>query len=714
MRCSTPRCVLFSCLLLLWCSVWLVESKQYILPIIENDEELIRTTLQRRMVYDIACEDINQDPQMQALNITIKCELFRDSNYFSVPNATKVAITQSLRKESGEPIIGVLGFQYSFQTVPSQYVFASYEIPQMSASATSPSLSAKSNFPFFLRTVVSDLQGSITLAHIVGYFGWKQVACFYSQDDFGTKGFEAFVLESQKFGTKVAISQSFEAVATGNFLPQIQAVKQSTARVIILNLAERDVLQAFVKQAASQGLCEPEYTWILGQDAFAVIYDGAKPDDEIYKAMKGSIGVEQSTGSGAVWDSLVAKIQQKYPPTAYPESLPPYQMYMGFNYDAILSFQKAVVAMELASQNPLNGKLMFDQILKLDVAGATGRIRFDANGDRDSQWTIKNSRGETFVNVGTWNANDGINVDKSKIIWPMGDSNIPLDRPTTIYQVVSLGAYIVVAVLAGLGIIACLGIIVFILIFRHHSAIKASSTTFSILMILGGILFYVAAIVVGFLGLNVSFYSNICVAQPWMIGIAFVSFFSPLFLKTIRIWMLFGKNKGLHTKPISDLQLMLGVLAFVVLEAILLIVWTVVDPQQAYLYTTDDYVTVNELCSSEFSTVFYAIFFTWKGVMLFFGAFIAYTIRNVHEKFNEAKLIAYSIYNTFLISVIVCVIIFFQPHNTILQFVLKTIALLLIPTGSIAIFFVPKIVSVYKNKDDEDTESKQSEMEQKE
>ena len=69
--------------------------------------------------------------------------------------------------ESGLDIVGVVGPMSSDVAVQVANLLGMFQIPQISYAATSPALSNADRFPYFLRTVPSDLQQAYALVDIL-------------------------------------------------------------------------------------------------------------------------------------------------------------------------------------------------------------------------------------------------------------------------------------------------------------------------------------------------------------------------------------------------------------------------------------------------------------------------------------------------------------------------------------------------------------------
>ncbi|WAR26521.1 GRM5-like protein [Mya arenaria] len=83
-------------------------------------------------------------------------------------------------------------------------LMAEFGIPVISASASSPDLDDRVNFPYFLRKVVSDVEQARAMVKIVKRMGWQYVSMLYVTNNYGSKGKEAFVEEAAKNGICVA------------------------------------------------------------------------------------------------------------------------------------------------------------------------------------------------------------------------------------------------------------------------------------------------------------------------------------------------------------------------------------------------------------------------------------------------------------------------------------------------------------------------------
>ena len=83
-------------------------------------------------------------------------------------------------------------------------LLAEFGIPVISGSASSPDLDDRVNFPYFLRTVASDVEQATGMAQIAQRLDWNYLSLLYVTNNYGSKGKEAFMEEAGSRGICVA------------------------------------------------------------------------------------------------------------------------------------------------------------------------------------------------------------------------------------------------------------------------------------------------------------------------------------------------------------------------------------------------------------------------------------------------------------------------------------------------------------------------------
>ena len=139
--------------------------------------------------------------------------------------------------------------------------------------------------------------------------------------------------------------------------------------------------------------------------------------------------------------------------------------------------------------------------------------------------------------------------------------------------------YIIIVVVASIGILIATVFLGINIKFRNKREIKMSSPNMNNLIIIGCILTYTSVILLGLDShlTSVTSFKYICTARAWILMSGFTLSFGSMFSKTWRVHSIFT-NVQLNKKVMKDYQLYLVVGALVVIDIITLTTWQVVDP----------------------------------------------------------------------------------------------------------------------------------------
>ncbi|KIH51535.1 hypothetical protein ANCDUO_18379 [Ancylostoma duodenale] len=91
-----------------------------------------------------------------------------------------------------------------------------FRIPQIGYSATTPDLSDKEQFGYFMRVVPSDVWQAQAINRLLHHYNWTYIAVLYSAGNYGEKGFEALerLLNQKKSLVCVAYSEKIKSLAS--------------------------------------------------------------------------------------------------------------------------------------------------------------------------------------------------------------------------------------------------------------------------------------------------------------------------------------------------------------------------------------------------------------------------------------------------------------------------------------------------------------------
>ncbi|XP_013163556.1 PREDICTED: gamma-aminobutyric acid type B receptor subunit 2-like, partial [Papilio xuthus] len=199
----------------------------------------------------------------------------------------------------------------------------------------------------------------------------------------------------------------------------------------------------------------------------------------------------------------------------------------------------------------------------------------------------------------------------------------------------------------------------------------------------------------------------ICSARAGLLMTGFSFAFGAMFSKTWRVHSIFTDVK-LNKKVIRDYQLFMVVGVLLAIDIAIMSTWQIFYPfyratkqMEPYPHpTSEDIVIVqeNEYCQSEKMTIFVGIIYVYKGLLLVFGAFLAWETRHVSiPALNDSKHIGLSVYNVLIMCIMGAPIAHVLADHKDALFVLISIFIIFCTTATLCLVFVPKLLELRRN-----------------
>lgn len=207
---------------------------------------------------------------------------------------------------------------------------------------------------------------------------------------------------------------------------------------------------------------------------------------------------------------------------------------------------------------------------------------------------------------------------------------------------IGIGSYII----SGIGFLVTVVVIVLTLMNRQVQIIKRSQPIFVYVFLIGAACLNLTVIV--YIGPN----NDVnCTLRPWILNISSTVMFAPLIMKLHRVDVLFN-NPKLRKIKVSDFQVIIQVLALLLVDIIILLLWTFFssESQLGSIITSTTYIGVklpidDVLCNSGINHTFEIIMLIYKSCLLCFGVYKAVTTWKIPSDISEAKYFAVAIYN---------------------------------------------------------------------
>ncbi|KAH9421598.1 Metabotropic glutamate receptor 3, partial [Dermatophagoides pteronyssinus] len=139
-------------------------------------------------------------------------------------------------------ISGVVGGSYSEVSLQVANLLRLFKIPQVSYASTGTSLSDKTRYDFFARTVPPDTYQALALVDLVLKFNWSYVSLVTSEGQYGDSGMTAFVREAKKRSICIAANEKVPQNADSIYFQSIlyNLRTKPMARGVVLFLRAED------------------------------------------------------------------------------------------------------------------------------------------------------------------------------------------------------------------------------------------------------------------------------------------------------------------------------------------------------------------------------------------------------------------------------------------------------------------------------------------
>ena len=256
---------------------------------------------------------------------------------------------------------------------------------------------------------------------------------------------------------------------------------------------------------------------------------------------------------------------------------------------------------------------------------------------------------------------------------------------------------IVVISFDGIGLAISLFWIFFVFVNRKTDAIRYASPFFLYLMLFGSILMYLAVFCWMMYVTDAS-----CQAMPWLLMFGFCIFLGSVLIKIFRIWKI---TSAADSFTEYNLPLWLASSYWILVmvpPAILLIVWQSVSPMYAEIHVPDPIQpsSIYYTCSvSSDGTIFIGLLGGYC-LCLFAAAlfFVVKTWKIDRTVLNESIWLAFSVWTLLLCSIIAVVVVATGAVEREVEFVIRSMALILGVCFATCVFYVPKVFYIAQGK----------------
>lgn len=351
-------------------------------------------------------------------------------------------------------VAGVIGAASSTVSIQVANLLRLFKMPQISYASTSPDLSNKYKYDYFVRTVAPDTLQARSMVDIILALNWTSVFTVHSHGNYAERGMEKFLSLAKAANIcTVSSGRVSESPTAEEFDAIIQKfLLEKNTRGVVLFCNDNDVRHLL--QASSRAKANGRFIWI-GSEFWGT---RRHPVDGLEDEAEGAITVRlksvQDTGFREYFTNLTPEKHSNVNPwfsefwgnhfnctitsnssTCLKNTTLAKNMYLDdkvpFVIDAVNAFANALHRLYIdlcpsmtglcpAMTSSKMGPNLLEALRNTSFDGASGRIRFDVHGDSPGRYDIFRFLSGDYVKVASW---DDELVDVSSLLYKKNQSS---------------------------------------------------------------------------------------------------------------------------------------------------------------------------------------------------------------------------------------------------------------------------------------------------
>ncbi|MCL7023599.1 hypothetical protein MKW94_018708 [Papaver nudicaule] len=376
-----------------------------------------------KVAIEAAAADVNADPSI--LNGIKLNFIMQDTNCSVFMGA--MSAFQLLERD----VVAVIGPQSSSVAHMISFIANGLQVPLISFAATDATLSAL-QFPYFLRTTLSDSHQMATMADVIEYYDWHEVVAVFVDDDHGRNGIS--LLDSQlakrtsKLSHKLALPYNANASVISELLDKSKAMG---VRVYVVHVNPDSGLEIF-SIAKQLQMMASDYVWLATDWLSANLDSSPTVDPNLLHSLQGVVGLRQHTPASSMKKAFYSRWRGLRKKGRVSCGLNAYGLYA---YDTVWTVARGIdeflkehgnitfsFSKRLPNMNDStvqleklkifdSGRILVNKLLETNFTGLTGQVGFDSDRNLlNSSYEVINIDQGSIHGIGYWSRYSGLSV----------------------------------------------------------------------------------------------------------------------------------------------------------------------------------------------------------------------------------------------------------------------------------------------------------------
>ena len=569
-------------------------------------------------------------------------------NVVGVTGMTCATVTQAISPLAGRPDIDLL---------------------QISAGELPPTFTNVHAYPRLYQVISSSAVQNDALLALMDAFEWRRISIISDSSLIDhTDTANDFITKVNQNPHLELISQ--EVVTPRSVVSALSSTILNAAKIIYVSSTAEEARELLCT-AYHQGRLWPAYVWIFRNLRVEDFLQDSEGCDTLtmQEALENSILVQYRKDPNDLNSTLVSgqtysEYQREYQQRLRGNTANP-SVCANALHDSVWAFALALnqslenlTAEDLQHYRLGNSNLtsvITNNMQMVNFSGATGQIHFNEFHESDTEVHIFQIQSGEAVHIGSYNP-----MSQNLTLHLQPSEAIPEDD----FEIIRLKLHpaLPIVTLVAVGLMLVLTTIVLILFLHQWNkpAIKATSPYLSLLIFAGCYLLYGAVIILA-LREYMDNFGELCQSEFWFDIIGTLLIYGTLFVRLLRVYRIFFHVFQKPGKFWTDWSLFIMVLAIVTIAAIILLLWSTLDPMLTIKFElfmpnpVSPFHGVIPFCDcTHFFAWTVTLYYVYIGSIVFFVVVLAILTRKVKvANFKDTKEVSMFVF-TSAIAMSVC------------------------------------------------------------
>ena len=303
-------------------------------------------------------------------------------------------------------------------------------VPCIGSGSVAVVLANSTEFPYFVRTIVSNSYGATVYMTLFRYYGWKKVNFLYGNETYGIDFYQNVKAIADIYGIEIANREDLRAIdpyvtpeTIGNYTAHLQELLSNNVRPLLCALllpVPMYIFQALYDLGAREG--DIIYFGEFSLEMFSYLADSeAKKAEEIGL---GGVHLTAATYAGRVGKAALHSFERMFNFTP--------QTISCFYYDSVYSLAHTLKFLLYQGRDYEDPSVFMQALRKTRFTGCSGLVAFEGeSNDRSfTEYVVSNFRGSSsapeLVQAGYYTPTKvQLFTFDTPIVWPGGSTEVP-------------------------------------------------------------------------------------------------------------------------------------------------------------------------------------------------------------------------------------------------------------------------------------------------